>query len=41
MDVIINQGFPHHFTMSYGDITEDLKDLCSVMGIQAVTARTA
>ncbi len=41
MDVIINQGFPHHFTVTYGDITEDLKDLCHVMGIQPVTVRTA
>jgi L-fucose isomerase-like protein len=41
MNVIINQGFPHHFTMTYGDITEELKDLCGLMGIQPVTVQPA
>jgi L-fucose isomerase-like protein len=41
LDTIVNQGFPHHFTMTYGDITEELKDLCRLMEIRVVTAGTA
>lgn len=41
LDTIVNQGFPHHFTMTYGDITEELKDLCGLMDIRVVTAGTA
>ena len=37
LEVIANQGFPHHFAMSYGDITEQLRDLCTFLGIRIVS----
>jgi len=40
LEVIVNQGFPHHFAMSYGDITEQLRDLCLLLGIRVVTVQT-
>jgi L-fucose isomerase-like protein len=40
LDVIVNQGFPHHFAMSYGDITEQLRDLCILLGIRVVSVQT-
>jgi len=39
LDLIVNQGFPHHFVMSYGDITEPLRDLCALLGIRVVSVQ--
>jgi L-fucose isomerase-like protein len=39
LEVIVNQGFPHHFAMSYGDITEQLRDLCALLGIRVVSVQ--
>ena len=35
-DTVINQGFEHHFSMAYGDITKELLDYCRVMDIEPV-----
>lgn len=38
LDVIINKGFPHHFSIVYGDLKEDLIDLCDLLEIESVEA---
>ena len=38
LDVIINKGFPHHFSIVYGDFKEDLIDLCDLLEIESVEA---
>ena len=40
LEVIANQGFPHHFVMSYGDITEQLRELCTLLGIRVVSVQS-
>ena len=35
-DTVINQGFEHHFSMAYGDITAELLDYCRIMDIEAI-----
>ena len=40
LNLIVSQGFPHHFAMSYGDITEQLRDLCALLGIRVVSVQT-
>jgi L-fucose isomerase-like protein len=40
LDVVVNQGFPHHFAMSYGDITGQLRDLCTLLGIRVVSVQS-
>lgn len=38
-DVAINQGFEHHYSMVYGDITEELLDYCRIMDIEPVVLK--
>ena len=38
LDIIINKGFPHHFSIVYGDLKEDLIDLCNLLEIESVEA---
>ena len=35
-DVVFNQGFEHHFSMAYGDISKELLDYCRIMDIEPV-----
>lgn len=35
-DTIFNQGFEHHFSMAYGDISKELLDYCRIMDIEPV-----
>ena len=35
-DTVINQGFEHHFSMAYGDITKELLDYCRIMDIEPI-----
>ncbi len=39
LELIVNQGFPHHFALSYGDITAQLRDLCALLGIRVVSVQ--
>lgn len=35
-DVVFNQGFEHHFSMAYGDISKELLEYCRIMDIEPV-----
>ena len=38
-DVAIYQGFEHHFSLAYGDLTEELLDFCRIMDIEPVVVK--
>ena len=39
LELIVYQGFPHHFVMSYGDIAGELRELCALLGIRVVSVQ--
>ncbi len=38
-DVAIYEGFEHHFSLAYGDLTEELLDFCRIMDIEPVVVK--
>jgi len=38
-ETVINQGFEHHFSMTYGDISSELLDYCRIMDIEPVLVK--
>ena len=38
MDKLIREGFEHHIVLAYGDIKDELLELCSILRIEPVTA---
>jgi len=38
-DVIINQGWEHHYALCYGDLAGDLVKLCEILGIEATVVQ--
>lgn len=35
-DVVINQGWEHHYALTYGDIVPELLDICRILNIEPV-----
>lgn len=33
-EVVIGQGWEHHYALSYGDIVPELLDICRILGIE-------
>ena len=38
-ETVFNNGFEHHFSMAYGDISSDLLDFCRVMDIEPIVVK--
>lgn len=38
-DTVITQGFEHHFSMAYGDITKELLNYCRIMDIEPIVLK--
>jgi L-fucose isomerase-like protein len=38
-EVVINQGWEHHYALSYGDLVPELLDLCRCLDIEPVVVQ--
>ena len=38
-DVVINQGWEHHYALAYGDIVPELLDICRILNIEPVVVQ--
>ena len=38
-DVVISQGWEHHYALSYGDIVPELLDICRILDIEPVVVQ--
>jgi len=38
-EAVINNGFEHHFSMAYGDISSELLEICRVMDIEPILVK--
>ena len=38
IEQIIEEGVPHHYSLVWADVADELKEICGLLGIQVIEA---